>query len=275
MASKKSETNSFHDPLEQNKHVRKSPTTTKPDKSRQKKLLSPSSSSKWCISTWSLWYGLLIVSIHVYLIKTQIDRIISIQKRYNDSAAFSPTHAAEWSHNATVVYLNIFDALSVRDQLFYETVSRICWLSLSIACLILFLVASLKQTGNYPNDGVKFGRDFFLENLHRRRPSLTPRASKLKEKVQTTPCTDSVPTVQLAVTESSSLSDDTSSSFISSTSDGSHSKNVTSRCVCLKRLFAAVLRSLRTLWRHFLPFNSFFHLLSILFLILPELVHQR
>lgn len=47
-----------------------------------------------------------------------------------------------------------------------ELVSRLVTLVLSIIALAVFLVCSLQKCANYANDSVKFGRDFFAEQLH-------------------------------------------------------------------------------------------------------------
>ncbi len=55
--------------------------------------------------------------------------------------------------------------VDLNNQIYFELVSRLVLLSLSIVFLIIFLLASLKPLGNYSNDGIKFGRDFFFEKL--------------------------------------------------------------------------------------------------------------
>ncbi len=53
----------------------------------------------------------------------------------------------------------------LNNQIYFELVSRLILLSLSIVFLLIFILASLKPLGNYSNDGIKFGRDFFFEKL--------------------------------------------------------------------------------------------------------------
>jgi hypothetical protein len=53
----------------------------------------------------------------------------------------------------------------LNDHIYFELVSRASLLGLSLVFLLFFVVASLKPVGNYSNDAVKFGRDFFSEKL--------------------------------------------------------------------------------------------------------------
>ena len=249
--------------------------------------------SKCCISIWSTWYCLLVMALHVYLIKNHIERIYKLEKRYTANYSRSEPillqqQDQEQHANSSVLFLTEYDtAFNIKDQLYYELVSRICLLSISFVCLILFLVSSLKQMGNYSNDGVKFGRDFFLEKLHQY-PHLggllsvvsEPKSDKKSVEDHAEINLTSRPSVQLAVTESSSLTGDTVSSMSSPDEDASQSSTIDSlahkkTCGCVRHFFSFIARVFKIVWRHFLPFNSFFHLLSILFLIVPDIVHQN
>jgi hypothetical protein len=233
-------------------------------KSKNNKIcLTNQSSSKCCISIWAIWYSLLVLAIHVYLIKNHIETIVKLEKNYASNTS------------ATILIVNIHETFNIKDQLFYEMTSRICLLSLSVLFLVLFFFTSLKQIGNYANDGVKFGRDFFQEKLHHQYSKenfLKPKVKTIQN--QTTKSITPVPTVQLAVIESSSLTDDTLSN-ISSINDSDEKTQKRTACPCLSRIFVSIMSTFKLTFRHFLPFNSFFHLLSILLLIFPDLVYQN
>lgn len=269
MSPKNASSNKYSDEHNAAKLTQSQFNSLKLSKSKKKiSCLSNRSSSKCFISIWSTWYSLLVLAIHVYLIKIHIEHILKLVKLYSSSS----------NSSATILILNIEETFNLRDQLFYELTSRICLLSLSFLFLVLFVFTSLKQIGNYSNDGIKFGRDFFLEKLHHNQHTQesqllkTTTASQTPKNVQSTKLIKPVPTVQLAVIESGSLTDDTLSN-ISSIDESETKQNRT--CKCLRSVCSSVMRLFKLTWRHFLPFNSFFHLLSILLLILPNLVYQN
>ena len=144
------------------------------------------------ISIWSTWYCILVVVLHAYIIKNRVESIVALDsKLIGDNRRLN------------------------RDQ--QELPGRVSLLAVSGVFLLLFLLTSLKQVGNYANDGIKFGRDFFSEKLlHDHR--------KLDSSFSTSPQQVSI---------------------------------------------------LASVYRHFLPFNSLCHLISILLLLFSELAFPK
>lgn len=103
-------------------------------------------------------YCLLIVLLHVYLINLHVIDIINLfQLNYKaNQANFNRTEPLT-TYEERLKQLN--------DHIYFELVSRASLLGLSIVFLLFFVLASLKPIGNYSNDIIKFGRDFFSEKL--------------------------------------------------------------------------------------------------------------
>lgn len=114
---------------------------------------------KCLISVWSTWYCLVISILHGYLINLYFIEVLNLFQLQSKSPKI------ELLANET--YLQMYNEIliNLNDHLFFELVSRSILLGLSVVFLLFFILASLKSVGNYPNDGVKFGRDFFSEKL--------------------------------------------------------------------------------------------------------------
>lgn len=138
--------------------------------------------SKCLISISSTWYCLFIVLIHVYLIKNQLELVLSLsatlsstssslssspwKQTDNNTNRTSSSSSSFTTHETSLLdLLDLFRADSRQTQL----IVRLCFLSLSTLFLALFLICSLQKCANYANDSVKFGRDFFAEQLHHHR----------------------------------------------------------------------------------------------------------
>lgn len=156
---------------------------------------------KCFISIWSTWYCLLIIALHIYLLKNRIVDIVNLSALNSDLTFV----------NDTIILNNTINLNQLNSDIYFELISRLCLVILSIMFLMLFLLCSLKQFGNYSNDGIKFGRDFFYEKI-----SHNHGDSKRKQS-------------------------------------------------CFTNLFAII-------WRHYLPVNSFCHLISILLLLFSRII---
>ena len=186
------------------------------------------SSHKCLISIWSTWYCLLIMGLHIYLIHNRITDIVNLFS-INNSDIFSIDQINNLSSSASYAN-NTLNMSQLNASIFFEIVSRICLVALSILFLILFLLCSLKPLGNYANDGVKFGRDFFYEKIQHNHLEAKKAIRKSRRKRTNQP------------------------------SSGSDS--------CFTNL-------LDIIWRHFLPANSFCHLVSILLLIFSRIIFNE
>lgn len=110
------------------------------------------------ISVWSTWYCLLIVALHVYLINLHVIDIINLFQ-----LNYKATHTDFNRTQPLTIYEERLKQLN--DHIYFELVSRASLLGLSVGFLLFFVLASLKPIGNYSNDAIKFGRDFFSEKL--------------------------------------------------------------------------------------------------------------
>ena len=258
--------------------------------------LSCCANCKCFISIWSTWYSLLILALHSYLIKTHIDTILKLTNYYYSTELSSKF--TDWSldlnssspNDAYLNYLsyltfnydsNINDALNnsfnqIKAEIYYEIVTRICLLSASVLFLVLFVVCSIAKVGNYANDEVKFGRDFFYEKLH---AHLNPSKRNAKQSLNE----ELVKRAPYSIGESSSITSTSSNaitadiaslSSASLTFSSSCSLNKKNKC-CLTRLIKSVYNLFEVLWRHFLPTSSFFHFVSIFLLILADLIYTN
>lgn len=119
---------------------------------------STTSKRKCFISVWSTWYAFLVFLLHLYLINLHFVEILKLIEIRNKS--FKISHPNQ-------LHLSYFDQKlnELNEHIYFELVSRVSLLSLSIVFLFVFILTSLKPLGNYSNDGVKFGRDFFSEKL--------------------------------------------------------------------------------------------------------------
>jgi hypothetical protein len=319
---------------------------------------APNSDSSWClcskrkcfISIWTTWYCLLIVVIHVYLLVGRFGELFFLVDLYMGEESL---HIAEANPFASSLRNLTRTRLRLNESLKYEIMTRIILLAASILFLLLFLFTSLKQIGNYGNDGVKFGRDFFNEKLKHRaqnkhqhrhrhhrqsqskqqsrqassqtsnadanrlnvndcRAASTPRqvepsprstsstncassssASAASTALKQTRKVNCVPTAAASSTSSSSTaatcsyvasssssilsrSSSSDSNTLSSLSSVSPRRPCPSGTKCCKRLNRCVVqpfnRLMDTVWSHFLPTSSFFHLLSILALVFVKLI---
>lgn len=179
------------------------------------------SSHKCFISIWSIWYCLLVTALHIYLIKNRIVDIINLFSLNSD--LFTLNNNSTNSINTNSFNNNTLNINELNASIYFEVISRLCLLILSIVFLILFLLCSLKPFGNYSNDGVKFGRDFFYEKIDH---------NHLK----------------------------------------SSKHNNRRRLTQSERSSSCFTNLIEVIWRHFLPANSFFHLISILLLIFSRIV---
>jgi hypothetical protein len=192
--------------------------------------------SKCFISLWSTLYCLFIVVLHAFFIRDSIIKCLSLRKK------------------ETILDLILFLNHSIKNNhvnLDYELITRLLSIILAIVFLILFVVFSLAKVGNYPNDGVKFGRDFFSE--------------KKIHKKQHKPAKIAAP--------GSKNYDNLSSLNYSSSSMNETTKQQQQRSKfnCLK----SIGNLIGLIYRHFLPLSSFFHLLSILVLLIPDLLFNN
>ena len=89
------------------------------------------------ISIWSTWYAILVLVLHVYLTTIRVHQILDLAK--------------------------VSQNQNIKEKT--ELIARSSLLAVSSFFLLLFCVTSLKKCGNFANDGVKFGRDFFDEKL--------------------------------------------------------------------------------------------------------------
>ncbi|RMZ97703.1 tincar-like isoform X1 [Brachionus plicatilis] len=183
-------------------------------------------SRKCCISIWSSWYSVLIVLIHVFLIHDRIAAILDLKQTLD----LNPLEPASTINNSNFPSLSVLEPKPSQ-----EYTVRVCSTCFSAFFLILFFVFSNKKIGNFSNDGVKLGRDFFGEKLHHHHKHLDS-AQKI----------DSFDSVSSMAT-----------------------KNVpTSAVKHLGKLFSLI-------WRHFLPINSTLHLMSIFFLLVQDLIYHQ
>lgn len=116
-----------------------------------------------------------------------------------------------------------------------EITVRICLTCISIFLLVLFFVTSNKKIGNFSNDGVKLGRDFFGEKLHHHRKNID--------------------------------SNQNADSIISVSSIESKETRLSILKLC-RRIIALI-------WRHFLPINSILHLMSVILLLVQDLIYDQ
>lgn len=207
------------------------------------------SSSKCLISISSTWYSLFVVLIHIYLIKTHIETILDLKPLGQTHDTINQTLA---NSLFTLLRQEVDEALSS------ELIVRVLSVSISLLFLSLFVLASLQRCANYANDSVKFGRDFFAEQLHHHRKHISYDKAK-----SPTSKTSNDSGRGTTTAESSSSSD--SASSISSTSI----KRKRRGCRCITGL----RRLCELMWRHFLPFAPLAHILSVVILILPDLVY--
>lgn len=189
---------------------------------------------KCFISLWSTLYSVIIVALHVYFIHNAIQKCVNLNK--NESII---DFVIKFAVNVTTSYSHYRSSVQLMN---YELVIRLANLAVSILTLIVFFVCSLAKVGNYANDAVKFGRDFFAEKNH------------YKHHGNTLKHIDS----NLLCESSSSMS----------SSDDQITKNKKCSCSCA----SFVTDLFKLVYRHSLPFSSTFHLISILCLILPDLL---
>lgn len=238
-------------------------------------------SRKCCISIWSTWYSLFIVLIHIFLTKNHVHIILKLYNEYEQSVLASSgsvraqswlEHEIKWweheSSSSTVfnnqTQLDTFQIQSFpifKNNLYYELLLRVILTSSSVLVLILFFIFSLKKVGNFSNDGVKFGRDFFCEKLHHHHKHY----NHLNE-----------PEIRVKNYDDESLTTDSASSTESSTSPTRNSDLNKSKTCCSRflNLLKSFLNLIQLCWRHFLPLNSFLHLISILLLLIPDMIYE-
>jgi hypothetical protein len=183
-------------------------------------------SHKCLISIWSTWYCLLILVLHIYLIQDRIFDIVNLFS-INKSDIFSINNTNNYTSSASFTN-NTLNMSQLNASIFFEIVSRICLVALSFFFLVLFLLCSLKPLGNYSNDGIKFGRDFFNEKIQHNHLEAKKAIHKQRKNKSNQP------------------------------SSGS----------CFTNL-------LDIIWRHFLPANSFCHLVSILLLVFSRIIFDE
>lgn len=136
--------------------------------------------SKCFISISATWYALAIVLVHVYLIKNRVDVVLVLSAALSNSenTGFSSLVSDNRTSPGQDNRLGgLFDVL--RDEVDGsaggrdELIVRLSTLSVSVLFLALFVICSLQKCANYANDNVKFGRDFFAEQLHHHRKHLS------------------------------------------------------------------------------------------------------
>lgn len=164
--------------------------------------------------------------LHIYLIQNRIFDIVNLFS-INNSDIFSIDNINNFTSSASFTN-NTLNMSQLNASIFFEIVSRLCLVALSIFFLILFLLCSLKPLGNYSNDGIKFGRDFFYEKIQHNHLEAKKKIRKQRKNKSNQPCSGS----------------------------------------CFTDL-------LEILWRHFLPVNSFCHLVSILLLIFSRIIFDE
>lgn len=205
------------------------------------------SSSKCLISISSTWYSLFVVLIHIYLIKTHIETILDLK----------PLGQTHDTINQTMAN-NLFTLLrqEVDEALSSELIVRVLSVSISLLFLSLFVLASLQRCANYANDSVKFGRDFFAEQLHHHRKHISYDKAK---------------------SPTSKTSNDSGRGTTTAESSSDSASSISSTSIKRKRRGCRCITGLRRLgehmWRHFLPFAPLAHILSVVILILPDLVY--
>ena len=137
-------------------------------------------SRKCCISIWSSCYALFIVIIHIFLIRTRILTILNLKNTLEQEPRSVGVQSIQehefmwWEHesSSSTVHNNNTQTIDYQTfsifklNLYEEFVTRICLTSFSILFLLIFVLTSNKKIGNFSNDGVKLGRDFFCEKLH-------------------------------------------------------------------------------------------------------------
>jgi hypothetical protein len=210
-----------------NSNNKSTPTASKKTRRKASLCCCLFNQNRCFISLWSTLYSILIVGLHVYLIQAAVQKCVSLNKR-----------------DGLIDLVFYITKTYAESSMASELIARLCLIAFSILFLLLFLVCSLTKVGNYANDAVKFGRDFFAEKTHHTHAKV-PSSSLTK----------------IVVNDDDSGSSNTGSLLV---------KKEAKCCRCT-RCCGCLFDFLKLIYRHFLPFNSFFHLLSILCLLLPDL----
>ncbi|CAF0778225.1 unnamed protein product [Brachionus calyciflorus] len=207
-------------------------------------------SRKCCISIWATWYAFLIVFLHAFLIKDHVKDILNLRKAFDEDSNTVRVHYLWWEHessSSTIDNKEVIQYPSIQINLKEEYIARIILTCFSVFFLILFFLTSMKKIGNFSNDGVKLGRDFFCEKLHHHHRHYT-HDTKLESNIKLKQDTESL--------ESDTISSETSD----------NTKN--------KKFSKFFFNTLSLIWRHFLPVSSVLHLLSILTLLIQDLIYE-
>jgi hypothetical protein len=259
-----------HRRLDHYKSASPHPQTNKKKKHRSSLCCCLFNENKCLISLWSTLYSILIVVLHVYLIQAAVQKCINLNKRdgFIDLVVYLTKNAVALAQETRAASDDDVGSSHSNVFIYYELVTRLCLIALSATFLVLFLICSLCKVGNYANDAVKFGRDFFAEKTHHTH-SRALRAS---------------PPKLVNLVTAGKIDDDEESELSNAGSllvkdepkrRGCCSRSCCCCCCCCcggcRRFFAGLFDFVKLVYRHFLPFNSFFHLLSILCLLLPDL----
>lgn len=142
----------------------------------------PRRSKSMClISISSTWYAAVIVLLHVYLVRNRVGQIMTLASppsTYLSQAADMTNRSASLSSHGGKLS-ELFDVLrnevdgQTEERRHTELITRLVTLACSLLFIIIFLVCSLQKCANYANDSVKFGRDFFAEQLHHHRKHIS------------------------------------------------------------------------------------------------------
>jgi hypothetical protein len=155
----------------------------------------------------------------------------------------------------------------LNEHAYFELVSRVTLLGLSILFLIIFAIGSLKPLGNYANDGCKFGRDFFKEKLlhsNKKKKSMSDRLEKMSISVTSFGTIDTI--------DANQIENKQKQQTIKIKKKTKSKKN----CCCCRSCCCFCWRPLsklfETMWAHFLPISHFCHLISIMLLIFSKII---
>ena len=275
-------------PIDQKMNTKKNESKTSKSKLKTSSNFS-FTNCKCFISIWSVWYCLFVLTIHAFLIRNHILKIIILFKSYLSiirklkigSINYSITNYdyvislldyednvkyVKDSSNSNMTYkLDVNDLASInilKNELYFELTSRICMLFVSFSFLGIFLITILRKCDNYSNDNFKFGRDFFNEKFGSRNRTHKLAINDLDEETEQ-------PNETINVIQSSS----SSISSLTSTSDSTTAPK--KKCCSKEKACSPIKNFINILWSHFLPISSFSHLISILALIITDLIFQN
>jgi hypothetical protein len=272
-------------PIQQKMNTKKNEIKT--SKSKLKSSSFSFTNCKCFISIWSIWYCLFVLSLHAFLIRNHILKIIVLFKSYlsiirklkigtiNYSISNYDYVISLLDYEETVKYVqessNSTHRLDVNDlnninilknELYFEITSRICMLFVSVSFLLFFLITILRKCDNYSNDNFKFGRDFFNEKFGSQN-----RTHKLAINDMNEDTDEQQETINVIQSSSSSISSLTSTNDSTTTSK--------KKCCSKEKACSPIKNILNILWSHFLPISSFSHLISVLALIITDLIFQN